>query len=74
MSAEDKKEKIEATVTNKIEEKKDTAIGSIDDMFDEVPTVSVNDEQVDVQQEEDSYDLQKELEAKFDELFGPMDD
>ena len=25
-------------------------------------------------QEEDSYDLQKELEAKFDELFGPIDD
>ena len=24
--------------------------------------------------EEDSYDLQKELEAKFDELFGPMED
>ena len=43
-------------------------------MFDEVPTVSLNDEQVDVQQEEDSYDLQKELEAKFDELFGPMDE
>ena len=24
--------------------------------------------------EEDTYDLQKELEAKFDELFGPIDD
>jgi type IV secretory pathway TraG/TraD family ATPase VirD4 len=24
--------------------------------------------------EDDSYDLQKELEAKFDELFGPLDD
>ena len=73
---EEKKEKVEATVTNtnKLEEKKETAIGSIDDMFDEVPTVSLNDEQVDVQQEEDSYDLQKELEAKFDELFGAMDD
>ena len=23
---------------------------------------------------EDTYDLQKELEAKFDELFGPLDD
>ena len=23
---------------------------------------------------EDEYDLQKELEAKFDELFGPIDD
>ena len=26
------------------------------------------------QEEEDSYDLQKELEAKFDELFGPLDE
>lgn len=25
-------------------------------------------------QEDDEYDLQKELEAKFDELFGPLDD
>ena len=25
-------------------------------------------------QEEDTYDLQKELEAKFDELFGPLED
>ena len=25
-------------------------------------------------EEDDSYDLQKELEAKFDELFGPLDD
>ena len=24
--------------------------------------------------EEDTYDLQKELEAKFDELFGPIDE
>ena len=24
--------------------------------------------------EDDEYDLQKELEAKFDELFGPIDD
>ena len=27
-----------------------------------------------IEEEEDSYDLQKELEAKFDELFGPIDD
>ena len=26
------------------------------------------------QNENDSYDLQKELEAKFDELFGPLDE
>ena len=24
--------------------------------------------------DEDTYDLQKELEAKFDELFGPLDE
>ena len=24
--------------------------------------------------QEDEYDLQKELEAKFDELFGPLDE
>ena len=27
-----------------------------------------------IQENEDAYDLQKELEAKFDELFGPIDD
>ena len=35
-----------------------------------------NEEQILPKQEENdesSYDLQKELEAKFDELFGPMD-
>jgi len=26
------------------------------------------------QDEKDTYDLQKELEAKFDELFGPIDE
>ena len=39
-------------------------------------TKIINDFNQNVQQEndEDSYDLQRELEAKFDELFGPMDD
>ena len=26
------------------------------------------------QDDDDTYDLQKELEAKFDELFGPLND
>ena len=26
------------------------------------------------EQDDDTYDLQKELEAKFDELFGPLED
>ena len=27
-----------------------------------------------IQSEDEEYDLQKELEAKFDELFGPIDE
>ena len=59
------------------------ATQSIDDLFDDIPTDSspvvpkVDEpkvEQPKVQDEEDTYDLQKELEAKFDELFGPIDD
>ena len=59
----------------KIIEPKKEEIQSIDSMFDidleEKPKEVPNNNIV---QEEDSYDLQKELEAKFDELFGPMDD
>ena len=33
--------------------------------FDDAPVLPQN---------EDEYDLQKELEAKFDELFGPLDE
>ncbi len=36
------------------------------DLDDEIPTSA--------ESEEETYDLQKELEAKFDELFGPLDD
>ena len=35
---------------------------------DDAPMLPMNDEP------EEEYDLQKELEAKFDELFGPIDD
>ena len=59
----------------KIIEPKKEEIQSIDSMFDidleEKPKEVLNNNIV---QEEDSYDLQKELEAKFDELFGPIDD
>ena len=59
----------------KIIEPKKEEIQSIDSMFDidleEKPKEVPNNNIV---QEEDSYDLQKELEAKFDELFGPIDD
>ena len=74
---EDKKEKVEVTIPtdNKSDEKKDTAIGSLDDMFvDDIVQDKPTNESVQEQDDEDTYDLQKELEAKFDELFGPMDD
>ena len=41
-------------------------------MFEDVETPKAGNK---IQEEpEDTYDLQKELEAKFDELFGPIDD
>ena len=75
--SEDKKEKVGVTIPtdNKSDEKKDTAIGSLDDMFvDDIVQDKPTNESVQEQDDEDTYDLQKELEAKFDELFGPMDD
>ena len=75
--SEDKKEKVGVTIPtdNKSDEKKDTAIGSLDDMFvDDIAQDKPTNESVQEQDDEDTYDLQKELEAKFDELFGPMDD
>ncbi len=63
----------------KKEEQKQEEIQSIDSLFDDelesIPTDSTNNVSNAIQEEEeDSYDLQKELEAKFDELFGPIDD
>ena len=65
-------------------------IESLDDLFDDIPakkeetikntsTLDLGKSKVEEspmlpQDEDDSYDLQKELEAKFDELFGPLND
>ncbi len=65
-------EKTVATVATPMHSKKD--VSSLDDMFEDVQTVSNSTTANTQEEEEDSYDLQKELEAKFDELFGPMDD
>jgi len=53
--------KEEKVVTPQKEEKNEL---NLDD-FDDAPMLP---------QDDDTYDLQKELEAKFDELFGPLDD
>lgn len=56
---------------------KDIKVGSLDDMFEN--EYNDKEEKIDspmlpMDEDEDEYDLQKELEAKFDELFGPIDD
>ena len=67
------------------EEKEDTKIESLDDLFEETPVNKPKEnkepEPVKVEKKEennkpnsDTYDLQKELEAKFDELFGAFDE
>ena len=65
-------EKPVATVATPMHSKK--AVSSLDDMFEDAQTVSNSTTANTQEEEEDSYDLQKELEAKFDELFGPMDE
>ena len=48
--------------------KQDKWLNLQDDDFDEAPILPMEGEP------EEEYDLQKELEAKFDELFGPIDE
>ena len=60
------KEPVKASVSN-------NEIQSLDNLFEDEP-VETKKVQGNHQEEEDSYDLQKELEAKFDELFGPLDE
>ena len=74
-----KEEKTLATVgainNNNSNVEKKQGVSSLDSMFEDVSPVSdVKTANVQQENDEDSYDLQKELEAKFDELFGPMDD
>ena len=62
-----------------------TKIESLDDLFEETPADETKDnassekkvqaeKKVENKQDNDTYDLQKELEAKFDELFGAFDE
>ena len=55
----------------------DLKVESLDDLFDEELTVDNNDDFPMPEVESDGpseLDIQKELEAKFDELFGPLGD
>ena len=72
---------------NKIAENKnvsiDVPVPDLEDLTEKVPAAVASAPKVSslvdfddapVLPQEDEYDLQKELEAKFDELFGPLDD
>ena len=56
----------------------DLKVESLDDLFEDDNNEEVEDKIKDApvlpQEDENEIDIQKELEAKFDELFGPMDD
>ena len=62
-------------VANTVKEKTSTPkldLESLDDIEDDAPMMPLDDKNDKSKDEE--YDLQKELEAKFDELFGPIDE
>lgn len=72
----DKKENVENKVGIHEKNTEANSFDTLDDMVTETNTVQ-NSERAKapiITDEEDSYDLQKELEAKFDELFGPIDE
>ena len=58
----------------KDEKKSEKITNSLDDFLDLNMQNEDNAPMLPQDDEEDKYDLQKELEAKFDELFGPLED
>lgn len=64
----DKKSPSEFLPAKDMVKKSDVAEDVLDLGLDEAPVLPQIDD------EEDTYDLQKELEAKFDELFGPLEE
>ena len=67
---EDKKESVSVIKNDTSVNKEDTE--TLDSLLN--PNVDADAPLLPQDEDEDTYDLQKELEAKFDELFGPLDD
>ena len=66
---------IKSEIKAKTESNNLEGIQSIDSLFEEDTSNKKETKKLVPQiEEEDTYDLQKELEAKFDELFGPIDE
>ena len=61
-------------IVPKDEKKSEEITNSLDDFLDLNMQNDDNAPMLPQDDEEDTYDLQKELEAKFDELFGPLED
>ena len=69
---EEKKEPVK--VSNEVPLKTQPLDDLFDDISIDIPVDKPKVEAPKIQEDDDTYDLQKELEAKFDELFGPLDD
>lgn len=67
---EDKKESVPVIKNDTSVNKEDTE--TLDSLLN--PNIDADAPLLPQDEDEDTYDLQKELEAKFDELFGPLDD
>ena len=61
-------------IVPKDDKKSEEITNSLDDFLDLNMQNDDNAPMLPQDDEEDTYDLQKELEAKFDELFGPLED
>ena len=74
-SKKEKKETVKVTSDNE----KETTTNNVskldlNEIEDDAPILPFNDSDDNDKKEDEEYDLQKELEAKFDELFGPLDE
>ena len=63
---------VSATTTSTV--KPIAPVLDLEDFIDDAPILPQREPEQEKGENDDTYDLQKELEAKFDELFGPIDD
>lgn len=63
---------VSATTTSTV--KPIAPVLDLEDFIDDAPILPQREPEQEKRENDDTYDLQKELEAKFDELFGPIDD
>ena len=69
-SKNEEKEPVNVVTENKLPQNNTASKLDFYELEDEAPVLPFNNERND----KEEYDLQKELEAKFDELFGPLDE